>query len=73
MFCTCSLLPDEGEAIAAAIPAATGLIPDPAAVARWPDWQSGAAGLRLRPDLGPEGGMDGFFIAAFRRAGGQPG
>jgi 16S rRNA (cytosine967-C5)-methyltransferase len=65
---TCSLLPQEGEALAAAIPAATGLTPDAGAVSAWPEWRSGAAGLRLRPDLlAAEGGMDGFFIAAFRR------
>ncbi len=69
VFATCSLLPDEGEAQAAA------------ALARHPDlraapialtgldpaWVRDGA-LRLRPDYWPaEGGMDGFFIAAFSK------
>lgn len=67
VYCTCSLLPDEGEAQLAA------------ALARHPDldllpvdlpgiepgWIAPAGGLRTRPDAWPErGGMDGFFIAA---------
>jgi len=71
VFCTCSLLPDEGEAqAAAAMVRHPDLRPDPAALelpgvtAEW----IGPAGLRLRPDFWPDrGGMDGFFVAAFRR------
>lgn len=72
VFCTCSLLPDEGEAqVDAALARHPDLIPDPAALDRPgidPAWRTGAAGLRLRPDLWADrGGIDGFFIAAFRR------
>ena len=73
VFCTCSLLPEEGEAQAeAALARHPDLVPDPAALAVpgvETDW-TGPHGLRLRPDVwAAEGGIDGFFIAAFRRAG----
>jgi 16S rRNA (cytosine967-C5)-methyltransferase len=70
VFCTCSLLPDEGEAQLAA------------ALARHPDlsvgkcdlpgidpaWITAQGGLRLRPDYWAErGGMDGFFMVLFKR------
>jgi 16S rRNA (cytosine967-C5)-methyltransferase len=76
VFCTCSLLPDEGEAqAAAALARHPALAPDPAALDRPgidPDWRTGAAGLRLRPDLWADrGGIDGFFIAAFRLSDGD--
>lgn len=71
VFCTCSLLAEEGEAQAQAVlDRHPDLTPDPDALLLPgidPDWCS-AFGLRLRPDHWPElGGMDGFFIAAFRR------
>lgn len=71
VFCTCSLLPDEGEAQAtAALARHPALAPDPAALDRPgidPAWRTGDAGLRLRPDMWADrGGIDGFFIAAFR-------
>jgi 16S rRNA (cytosine967-C5)-methyltransferase len=70
VFATCSLFPDEGEAHAATA-AALGLVPAPDAVAALDvpaEWSTGASGLRLRPDLWADrGGMDGFFLAAFRR------
>lgn len=70
VFCTCSLLPEEGEAqIDAALTRHTGLSLDAAALAV-PGMDTawiGPTGLRLRPDFWPEaGGMDGFFIAALR-------
>jgi len=73
VFCTCSLLPEEGEAqVAAALDRHPALLPDPAALDRPaidPAWRTGAAGLRLRPDLwAGRGGIDGFFIAALRVA-----
>jgi 16S rRNA (cytosine967-C5)-methyltransferase len=73
VFCTCSLLPEEGEIQAeAALARHPDLVADPAALALpgiERDWV-GPWGLRLRPDLwANEGGIDGFFIAAFRRAG----
>lgn len=74
VFCTCSLLPDEGEAqIEAALARHPDLVPDPAAVAALPglepDWQAGPAGLRTTPEMwAGRGGIDGFYIAALRRA-----
>ena len=66
VFCTCSLLPVEGEAQLAAalvrhphLQAETSAIPgiDPA-------WITPEGGLRLRPDYWADlGGMDGFFLA----------
>ncbi len=71
VFCTCSLLPAEGEnQLAAALerhPSLTVQRPD----APWvdPAWITAQGGLRLRPDLwGDTGGMDGFFIAVLRAA-----
>lgn len=70
VFCTCSLLPDEGEAQArAALDRHPSLIADPAACALpgLPDGALGPDGLRLRPDHWADlGGLDGFFVAAFR-------
>lgn len=73
VYCTCSLLPDEGETqIAAALARHPALHRDLAALALPgvdPAW-IGAEGLRLRPDfLADLGGMDGFFIAALRKSG----
>lgn len=73
VFATCSLLPIEGEDhIPAALARNPDLVPDPGALDRpgiLPDWRKGPCGLRLRPDYWPDaGGMDGFFIAALRRA-----
>ncbi|MFB9148329.1 RsmB/NOP family class I SAM-dependent RNA methyltransferase [Roseovarius ramblicola] len=73
VFCTCSLLPDEGECqVDAALARHTGLTVDRAALdlpGIEPGWITGEDGLRLRPDYWPErGGMDGFYIACLRRA-----
>ena len=70
VFCTCSLLPEEGEAqVAAALGRHPGLAVVPEALALpgvAASWIS-AEGLRLRPDFWPEhGGIDGFFIACLR-------
>jgi 16S rRNA (cytosine967-C5)-methyltransferase len=70
VFCTCSLLPDEGEVqVEEALARHEGLTNDLKALARpgiEPDW-IGPEGLRLRPDFWAErGGMDGFFIACLR-------
>ena len=72
LYCTCSLLPDEGECqIEAALARHEGLRVMPAAfdlpgVA--PDWRSDEGGLRLRPDYWAErGGMDGFYMACLTR------
>lgn len=71
VYCTCSLLPAEGEdQIAAALTRHADLAADPAPLALPgvdPGW-TGPLGLRLRPDFWPDrGGMDGFFIAALCR------
>ncbi|MBE3640388.1 methyltransferase domain-containing protein [Mangrovicoccus sp. HB182678] len=72
VFCTCSLLPEEGEAqVAAALARHEGLAADPLDPAEYglPPEAAVPGGLRLRPDFLPEtGGMDGFFIARLRRA-----
>ncbi|MBJ3764128.1 RsmB/NOP family class I SAM-dependent RNA methyltransferase [Maribius pontilimi] len=70
VFCTCSLLPEEGEAqVDAALARHPGLVLDRDALqvdGIDPAW-IGAQGLRLRPDYWADaGGMDGFFVAAFR-------
>jgi 16S rRNA (cytosine967-C5)-methyltransferase len=67
VFCTCSLLPDEGEAQLAGA-----LARHPASRVERPamgwvsaDWITVGGGLRLRPDYW--GGMDGFFMARLAR------
>jgi len=73
VFCTCSLLPVEGEfQITAALKRHAGLrvIPaDPETLGGDPLWTSAEGGLRLRPDFWPDpGGIDGFYMAALTRA-----
>lgn len=70
VFCTCSLLPEEGEEqLAAALsrhPDANAETPD----AAWidPRWRAPGGGLRIRPDhWSDRGGIDGFFIATLRK------
>ena len=68
VYCTCSLLQDEGEGqIAAALarhPGVEMLQPEIAGID--PAWM-GARGLRLRPDYWADvGGMDGFFMACLK-------
>ncbi|MEM6308147.1 MAG: RsmB/NOP family class I SAM-dependent RNA methyltransferase, partial [Pseudomonadota bacterium] len=65
VFCTCSLIPDEGEVHAEAfLQANPNFTPDttwPAGVD--PAWKTDEGGLRLRPDYwSDQGGMDGFYI-----------
>lgn len=72
VFCTCSLLPDEGECqLEEALERHPGLSVDREALALPginPDWITPEGGLRLRPDYwADQGGMDGFFIASLRR------
>jgi len=72
VFCTCSLLPAEGEdQVRAALARHAGLRADTAPLAALPGVEPGwigPEGLRLRPDHWPGfGGMDGFFIAVLRR------
>ena len=68
VFCTCSLLPDEGEAqLSAALARHPGLkVQRPELPGIDPAWITPEGGLRLRPDYWADlGGMDGFFMAAF--------
>ncbi|MCA8883255.1 MAG: methyltransferase domain-containing protein [Rhodobacteraceae bacterium] len=76
VFCTCSLLPEEGEAqIRAALDRHPGLavdLPDlagPDLAGVEPEW-AGPEGIRLRPDYWADrGGMDGFFMTRLRLPG----
>lgn len=74
VFCTCSLLPDEGEVqVEEALARHADMI-----VQRGPlelpgiesQWISSEGGLRLRPDYWPDsGGMDGFYMASLHKSG----
>jgi 16S rRNA (cytosine967-C5)-methyltransferase len=74
VFCTCSLLPDEGEVqVEEALARHNDMRIDPDAL-KLPgidaSWITEEGGLRLRPDFWPDtGGMDGFYIACLRKAG----
>ena len=70
VYCTCSLLPDEGEAqLAAALLRHPDLTVIPPTLSGIPaEWQTVQGGLRLRPDYWAErGGMDGFFMVCLRK------
>ncbi|WP_299348583.1 transcription antitermination factor NusB [uncultured Shimia sp.] len=73
VFCTCSLLPDEGECqVEDALARHKGLTVDREALAIEgidPEWITEEGGLRLRPDFwSDKGGMDGFYVACLRKA-----
>ncbi|WP_170419929.1 RsmB/NOP family class I SAM-dependent RNA methyltransferase [Ruegeria arenilitoris] len=73
VYCTCSLLPDEGEVqIEEALPLHPDMQVDRAALqvpGVQPDWLTEEGGLRLRPDYWPDlGGMDGFYIACLNKS-----
>ena len=72
VYCTCSLLPNEGEnQVKAALKrhANLSVIPvDPSSIGGDPTWTSPEGGLRLRPDFwADQGGMDGFYMALLKR------
>ncbi|MEM1236254.1 MAG: transcription antitermination factor NusB [Pseudomonadota bacterium] len=72
VFCTCSLLPDEGEVqVEEAFARHKNLSIDREALnlpGIDPEWITEEGGLRLRPDyMAQAGGMDGFYIAALRK------
>jgi 16S rRNA (cytosine967-C5)-methyltransferase len=74
VFCTCSLLPDEGEVqVDEALERHSDMTVDRSALdipGVDPAWISSEGGLRLRPDYWPDlGGMDGFYIACLRKSG----
>lgn len=71
VFCTCSLLPDEGECqVDDALERHPGLTVDRDSLALAgvdPAWITEEGGLRLRPDYWADSGaMDGFYIACLR-------
>jgi 16S rRNA (cytosine967-C5)-methyltransferase len=71
VYCTCSLLPDEGEVqVDEALERHPGLRVDRDALdlpGIDKGWITSEGGLRLRPDFWAEqGGMDGFYIACLR-------
>ncbi len=74
VFCTCSLLPDEGEVqVDEALERHGDMVVDrevltvPGVEA---DWVTSEGGLRLRPDFWADrGGMDGFYIVCLRKGG----
>jgi 16S rRNA (cytosine967-C5)-methyltransferase len=71
VYCTCSLLPDEGECqVEDALARHPGVTVDAGALGVpgiEAGWITPEGGLRLRPDYwGDQGGMDGFYIACLR-------
>lgn len=74
VYCTCSLLPDEGEVqVEEALAAHPDMSVDRAALdlpGVDASWVTSEGGLRLRPDFWPDlGGMDGFYMACLRKSG----
>jgi 16S rRNA (cytosine967-C5)-methyltransferase len=72
VFCTCSLLPDEGEVqIDEALGRHSNLMVDSTALdinGIDPKWITEEGGLRLRPDFWADNGnMDGFYLACLRK------
>ena len=70
VFCTCSILPEEGEAqLAGALVRHPGLVVEPVLPAGADlAWLAPDGGLRIRPDhWAGRGGIDGFFIARLRK------
>ncbi|TMM52351.1 RsmB/NOP family class I SAM-dependent RNA methyltransferase [Sulfitobacter sabulilitoris] len=73
VFCTCSLLPDEGEVqVDDALARHPDMTADTGALDRRgieSAWRTTEGGLRLRPDhWADRGGMDGFYIACLRKS-----
>ncbi|MEO0913772.1 MAG: transcription antitermination factor NusB, partial [Pseudomonadota bacterium] len=73
LYCTCSLLPKEGERqVVQALARHEGLemVPFAPGAGVEPGFLTDAGSLRLRPDFWAErGGMDGFFATLLRKAG----
>ncbi len=70
VFCTCSLLPDEGEVqVEEALARHPGLTVAPIDLSGLePEWRTEEGGLRLRPDYWSDlGGMDGFYMAVLTK------
>ena len=71
VYCTCSLLPDEGEAQAIAAMARHNVQALRGDVPGLPDdWRTAEGGIRTRPDYWPEaGGLDGFYMIVLQHMG----
>ncbi len=74
VYCTCSLLPDEGEVqVEEALTRHRDMRADTSALEVTgidPTWVTEEGGLRLRPDYWADlGGMDGFYVACLRKSG----
>jgi len=70
VFCTCSLLPDEGEIqIEDALKRHDDITVEPITLEGLdPTWATPEGGLRLRPNYWADmGGMDGFYIAVIKK------
>ena len=72
VFCTCSILPDEGEVqVDEALARHSDMRVDTSALALDgvdQEWHSEEGGLRIRPDYWAErGGLDGFYIAVLNK------
>ncbi len=71
LYCVCSLLPSEGEAVVARVVQEIGLEMKPIDCRRFglePDWRAPDGGIRTRPDHLPDlGGMDGFYATVLRK------
>ena len=72
VYCTCSLLPDEGEAQVEALISENAQIKVDHGTFQHPNvdpnWVVDGLGLRLRPDyLAEQGGMDGFFVSLLHK------
>ena len=71
VYCTCSLLTEEGERQAKLAIARHGLeeiAPDAPHLGIPAEWLHPQGGIRLRPDYLAEcGGMDGFFMISLRK------
>ncbi|QFT74373.1 RsmB/NOP family class I SAM-dependent RNA methyltransferase [Ruegeria sp. THAF33] len=73
VYCTCSLLPDEGEVqVEEALDMYADMSVDRDALnvpGVETDWITEEGGLRLRPDYWPDrGGMDGFYVACLTKS-----
>ncbi|MCC5984657.1 MAG: methyltransferase domain-containing protein [Rhodobacteraceae bacterium] len=73
VYCTCSLLPEEGEAqVTAALARHDGVQVEHAAAPEGADpaWRAAGGGWRTRPDhWADRGGLDGFYMARLRSGG----
>ncbi|MFK7744349.1 MAG: RsmB/NOP family class I SAM-dependent RNA methyltransferase [Roseobacter sp.] len=73
LFCTCSLLPDEGEVqVDEALERHSDMTVEPSEALLPeidPAWRSSEGGVRIRPDFWlDKGGLDGFYMACLRKS-----